>query len=1595
MTMQGTARRLTVALVVSLMFTGSFSGLAETNADPEMGFVEGGYDEPTDSGLERPFLNAQQQYTHIVQDGRTQVTGGAVECEFDGGIFQIAMYDVTDGIVGAPRVFVEEVTLPEKPKDGGNGYKFGTYNFQLQEPVDLSEYVGRELAVGGRHDRVRLRGQNWSEDFADEHGWGVATGDRDESLTDSETWQHELQDRGSALSAALFVEPVSVPEGKAQTALGETIHENLSETVFAAFPNLTPEKGMTVEYDKSTATGASVTVLENGVVEVGQGSTETDTLEVRVCDLDGAWHGPQTITLVDDKSTDDGEATLVAARAPDGSRLTARPDGPVYHSSEGTTHVFTWDEPGPCARVVLYDEDETTHWGGGPNTHIYDTMERPNAAAGDVPRRIAPHGKWDRYSGLPELHSNSHSGEFSARIQDKNSGRKFKARFEETTEVFLSYALKIPDGKAMLGGEESGEFPESSVWKMAWLFNEDTSDDVDICLPSWTPSLSIGGNSLNPDVAIDDNKKPAWWLWGEWMRFSIWLECGDDPANDPGRIRFQVVAEGEQTRVVADGEDEIMSDGEPPYAWKRLNILGWSQNKNVSGDNVEALYDDIYLATGADANARVELTDNSVYEDSTRMQLCKVRSWSDNRVSAVLNKGSLDAVEGSTIHLTTADEQQVVSMDIQNVTPDYNVSFKPGDRGTRTGGGRLEQTVAHGESATAPTIEADDGWSFTGWDTDFSSVTSDLTVNAQYEETIFSSGPEIGFVDAVKEGTENSSTRRHLNAREEHTHVVEDGATQIVGGGIQCELDGGTFQIGMYDITDGVNGKASRVFMQEVTLPERPAPGGDGYKIGTYQFELEPIPLREYVGCELAVAVKHDSVRTWGNNWYKPSDANIYRGSGDGGLPDPWQGELKDSYSPRSMGLFIEPVEVPDGKERTVVGEGILDNPEQTVFAPFTDITPKSGMAVQYDETTEADAPVAVLENGVVEVGQGATEKDTIEVSILDLDGAWHGPQTIKLVDDKSTDDGEATLVAARGPDGSRLTSRPDGPVYHTADGTTHLFTWDEPVPGARVVLYDEDETTDWGGGPDLHVYDTMERPDAEAGDTASLRATYGKWRRSHSGAPELRSNSHSGEFSARVQDRNDLNRFQTEFAETTEVFLSYCVKIPDGKAMLGADEPGEFPESSVWKMAWLFNEGTSAGEDVDICLPSWTPILSIGGNSLHPDAEITDAKRPDWWQWGEWMRFSFWLECGPEPETDPGRIRFQAVMEGEDTRVLTDAREPIMQDRRAAAPYSWKRLNIPGWSHNKDVSGENVEALYDDIYFATGSDSNARVELTDNSVYEDSTRMQLCKVRSWSSNRVSAVLNKGSLDAVEGSTIHLTTADEQQVVSMDIQNLTPDYNVSFKPGDRGTRTGGGKLEQTVEHGESASEPTIEVDNGWTFGGWDTDITNVTEDLIVRARYNPVDNDADSLSDAWEQQIVDAADDIDSIEDVNPEDDFNGSGRSNRVEYAFGMDPTAANETPLTVEIAKDENGNSQLEATFNVRSPGLDMGYVMQTCSDLKTGDWSGGSLFFENDAWQSSDARVSVVSQSEKSEGLWEITVRLQNSDTSNVEFFRVGLE
>ena len=64
--------------------------------------------------------------------------------------------------------------------------------------------------------------------------------------------------------------------------------------------------------------------------------------------------------------------------------------------------------------------------------------------------------------------------------------------------------------------------------------------------------------------------------------------------------------------------------------------------------------------------------------------------------------------------------------------------------------------------------------------------------------------------------------------------------------------------------------------------------------------------------------------------------------------------------------------------------------------------------------------------------------------------------------------------------------------------------------------------------------------------------------------------------------------------------------------------------------------------------------------------------------------------------------------------------------------------------------------------------------------------------------------------------------------------------DVSFDVGAHGKVVGGGKLTQRVLQGMAAEMPEIAADEGWSFVGWDRDVSNIQDSGTITAVYEPI-----------------------------------------------------------------------------------------------------------------------------------------------------------
>ena len=211
--------------------------------------------------------------------------------------------------------------------------------------------------------------------------------------------------------------------------------------------------------------------------------------------------------------------------------------------------------------------------------------------------------------------------------------------------------------------------------------------------------------------------------------FTGWTPAGTIPAGSTGDLTFTAGwALNTYTVTFIDFDGTVLGtdtvgyggDAAAPADPERegYNFTGWDTDfTNVTADlTVQALYEQItYTVTFIDFDGTVLGTDTVGY-------------GGDATAPAEPEREGYGFTGWDTDFTNVTGDLTVQALYQINV---YTVTFVDHD-GTVID----EQQIEWGSDATAPTDPAWDEHTFTGWDTPFTNVTSDLTVTAQYTETI-------------------------------------------------------------------------------------------------------------------------------------------------------------------------------------------------------------------------------------------------------------------------------------------------------------------------------------------------------------------------------------------------------------------------------------------------------------------------------------------------------------------------------------------------------------------------------------------------------------------------------------------------------------------------------------------------------------------------------------------------------------------------------------------------------------------------------------------------------------------------------------------
>jgi len=292
-------------------------------------------------------------------------------------------------------------------------------------------------------------------------------------------------------------------------------------------------------------------------------------------------------------------------------------------------------------------------FGQGPTVALYDDFSDIEILGESV--NLKPQvGSWFKAqstSSVPfidEEHGNTSlfvRGDGVSQLEfgvNDNSGPHGLKTFQE---VYLSYTIKDLGDFPGPGGTMT-EFSTQSATKDAWMMFGNRGDHTgyavsigevaghDLFIPGWTGGgFNIAGNNtrLTPSYWPHDLRQN--WAFGDWNTKMFHAELDpQDPYGDAEGF-FSFLNKNAYHVNFRNGNfmEDQRSEGVPYAVWDRIKFFVWMR---LGDADVNRVVDEIYVAIGDNANARVLLTNNDSLENSTRVFHLPPTSWTNSEIIA-------------------------------------------------------------------------------------------------------------------------------------------------------------------------------------------------------------------------------------------------------------------------------------------------------------------------------------------------------------------------------------------------------------------------------------------------------------------------------------------------------------------------------------------------------------------------------------------------------------------------------------------------------------------------------------------------------------------------------------------------------------------------------------------------------------------------------------------------------------------------------------------------------------------------------------------------------------------------------------------------
>lgn len=278
----------------------------------------------------------------------------------------------------------------------------------------------------------------------------------------------------------------------------------------------------------------------------------------------------------------------------------------------------------------------------GPTVVLYDSFDQGATGANiATTSNSATVGNWSELGETIQTYSTDYavSGSKAMKIDWSTAsagGPQLNYPNVQNSDLLISWWQYMPSNKNVPGTNHE----DGPNWKWFWIGDSGDgwpwgSDYVTTLLSNTDFTAIIG------IFAADDTDTPvrdggSWYdsifRKGTWMRYTVALKN----ATSGGYIWNQEVSSAGNA-VQFNLTNIVTAHSTDP--WNVLTLPGFGRVDTTAA----AYYDDVYVATGAGARARVEIGNASTYAACTNLTLLTPTSWSDTTIQATVRQGSFAA----------------------------------------------------------------------------------------------------------------------------------------------------------------------------------------------------------------------------------------------------------------------------------------------------------------------------------------------------------------------------------------------------------------------------------------------------------------------------------------------------------------------------------------------------------------------------------------------------------------------------------------------------------------------------------------------------------------------------------------------------------------------------------------------------------------------------------------------------------------------------------------------------------------------------------------------------------------------------------------